>query len=36
MICDEGEDSAMFCALCMARYPRKKGKIDAADFVIKK
>ena len=35
MIYDEGEDFSMFCPVCMARYPRKDGKIDAANFEIK-
>jgi len=26
----------MFCPVCTARYPRKEGKIDAANFDIKK
>jgi len=26
----------MFCPVCTARYPRKDGKIDAANFEIKK
>jgi uncharacterized Zn finger protein len=36
MIYDEGEDFSMFCPMCMTRYPRKEGKIDAANFDIKK
>jgi uncharacterized Zn finger protein len=36
MIYDEGEDFSMFCPLCAARYPRKEGKIDAANFDVKK
>jgi transcription elongation factor Elf1 len=36
MIYDEGEEFSMFCPVCMARYPRKEGKIDAANFEIKK
>jgi hypothetical protein len=36
MIYDEGEDFSMFCPVCTARYPRKEGKIDAANFDIKK
>jgi len=26
----------MFCPVCTARYPRKDGKIDAANFDMKK
>jgi predicted nucleic-acid-binding Zn-ribbon protein len=36
MIYDEGEDFSMFCPVCTARYPRKEGKIDGANFDIKK
>lgn len=36
MIYDEGEDFSMFCPVCTTRYPRKDGKIDAANFEIKK
>jgi uncharacterized Zn finger protein len=36
MIYDEGEEFSMFCPVCTARYPRKDGKIDAANFDIKK
>jgi uncharacterized Zn finger protein len=36
MIYDEGEDFAMFCPVCTTRYPRKEGKIDGANFEIKK
>jgi transcription elongation factor Elf1 len=36
MIYDEGEDFSMFCPMCTTRYPRKEGKIDAANFDIKK
>jgi len=36
MIYDEGEDFSMFCPVCTARYPRKEGKIDGANFEIKK
>jgi hypothetical protein len=36
MIYDEGEDFSMFCPMCTTRYPRKEGKIDAANFEIKK
>jgi hypothetical protein len=36
MIYDEGEEFSMFCPVCTARYPRKDGKIDAANFEIKK
>jgi len=36
MIYDEGEDFSMFCPLCTTRYPRKEGKIDAANFDVKK
>lgn len=36
MIYDEGEDFSMFCPLCAARYPRNEGKIDAANFDVKK
>jgi hypothetical protein len=36
MIYDQGEDFLMFCPLCMTRYPRGEGKIDAANFDVKK
>lgn len=36
MIYDEGEDFLMFCPLCNARFSRKEGKVDAANFEIKK
>lgn len=36
MIYDEGEDFSMFCPICTKRFPRKEGKIDAANFDIKK
>jgi hypothetical protein len=36
MIYEEGEEFSMFCPICTARFPRKEGKIDAANFDIKK
>jgi hypothetical protein len=36
MVYDQGEEFLMFCPVCTERYPRREGKIDAANFEIKK
>jgi uncharacterized protein (DUF2225 family) len=34
MLYDEGPESLIYCPLCMTRWPRREGKVIAANFPL--